>query len=271
MSQKKKSSVERAPGEARYILAVDVGNTNVVVGIFHGEKLLKKWRFVTQARTGDEIGLVLEQLVAGVLKRRGKLSRAVVCSVVPDLTGPYAEACEAVAGRETLVVGPEVETGLEMQYLEPSSVGSDRIVNAVAAHHFYETPAVVVDLGTATTFDLVEKGARYVGGAIAPGIATSAAELFAKAARLEPIRFSPPDRVVGRTTTESLLSGIVFGAADMIDGMIARISRERGITPTVIGTGGLVSLIAPLSGSIQIVDEALSLKGLRLLGEMNPR
>jgi type III pantothenate kinase len=267
-TQKSRSKAGGA-GKAIRLLAIDIGNTTVVIGLFDGDRLLHQWRLATRFLTADEIVPVLEDLIMRATARKTAADRAVLCSVVPDLTDQYREAAGRIADGNTLLIDSSVTTGLEVSYLEPSAVGADRIVNAVAACHYYDPPAVIVDLGTATTFDVVDGSGVYCGGAIAPGVITSARQLYAKAARLTSVELHPPQEAIGKTTADSLRSGIVFGAVDLIDGMITRICRELKGKPVVIATGGLVSTIAPLSRKIQVVDEALSLKGLRVLSELN--
>jgi type III pantothenate kinase len=186
-----------------------------------------------------------------------------MCSVVPTLTGEFAGALTQLAGSPPLIVDHQTDLGIVNRYREPSAVGPDRLANAVAARDLYGAPAIVVDLGTATTFDVVNARGEYLGGIIAPGIATSADVLFRRAARLQRVELAPPKRAIGRSTEESIRSGIVLGNAILIDGLVARIAAEIGAKPLVIATGGYVDLVRGIARSIEVVDLALTLKGLK--------
>ncbi|HEY6867882.1 MAG TPA: type III pantothenate kinase, partial [Candidatus Eisenbacteria bacterium] len=192
---------------------------------------------------------------------------AVLCSVVPALTQPWAEALRRWSGRAPLEVGAATARSLPIRYHDPSAVGADRIANAVAARDLVGTPAIVVDLGTATTFDCVSRSGEYLGGAIAPGVGTSSEELFRRAARIPRVELRRPERALGRTTEESLRAGVVWGAAGLVDALVRRLASEMKGTPQVVATGGWAGVVAPECETVHGVDEALTLKGMRILWE----
>jgi type III pantothenate kinase len=252
------------------LIAIDIGNTTTMLGVFQGKDLVEKWSLTSGiARTADEVAMTVSALcsTSGILVERG--THVTLASVVPSLTGAFKGMASKLFGEDALVVTSETPTGIEICYRDPASVGADRIANAVAASKLHRLPAVVVDLGTATTFDVVTSDMKYLGGAIAPGLVTSAEHLFERGAKLSPIEFRTPTRVIGRSTDESLLSGIMYGAAGQVDEIVRLISQELGERPAVIGTGGLVEVVAPLCKSIEIVDTSLTLQGLRIITEMN--
>ena len=250
------------------LLAIDVGNTTTGVGVFEGDRLTHRWWLTTlRERTADELGLTVLNLMRLDRLSPRRLQAAAISSVVPSQTEPWQEACRRFFGVEALVVGPGVDTGVEIAYPIPEELGADRIVNAAAARHLYGAPVVVVDFGTATTFDVVDAHGRYLGGAIAPGVGISAEALFEHAARLPRVPLSRPPSAIGRTTAESVQSGIVFGFAGQVDALVRRIAREVGVRPRVVATGGLAPLIAPESETIEEVDPVLTLVGLRLVLE----
>lgn len=252
------------------LLVIDIGNTTIKMGVFDGEELVKEWSLTSGgARTADEAAMVLGGLCSssGLALKKG--TRSVVASVVPSLTGAFVKMTKEFLGREALVLTSATKTDIAICYRDPASVGADRIANAVAASKLHGLPAIVVDLGTATTFDVITEDRRYLGGVIAPGLVTSAENLFAKGAKLAPVEFMVPSIVIGRTTEESLLSGIMYGTAGQVDAIVGRIESELGGPAAVIGTGGYVEVIAPLSRTIKVVDPALTLHGLRLIAEMN--
>jgi len=252
------------------LLAVDIGNTTTMLGAFDGERLAAEWSLTSgAARTADEAALLVGGLWSSAGLGASRDTEVVIASVVPTLTAPFERMCRKLFGTEPLVVTSSTKTGIEICYRDPASVGADRIANAVAAARLYSLPAVVVDLGTATTFDVVAKGGKYLGGAIAPGLVTSAENLFSKGAKLFPVEFKPPASAIGRSTEESLLSGIMFGTAGQVDEIVGRIEAELGEEVEVIGTGGFVEVVAPLSKRIRRVDPSLTLNGLRLIAEMN--
>lgn len=252
-------------GAVRGLVAVDIGNSETVVGLFHGRELGGFWRLTSRRETGDEVALRLEALA----RRNGSLAgwSAVLCSVVPALTAPWAEALERLSGREPLEVGAATAKSLPIRYHDRTAVGADRIANAIGARAVYGTPAIVVDLGTATTFDCVSRAGAYLGGIIAPGVVTSAEELFRRAARLPRVELRRPARALGRTTEESLRAGVIWGAAGQVDALVRRLALEMKGTPHVIATGGLARAIAPECETINVVDEALTLKGMQRIWE----
>lgn len=251
------------------LLAVDIGNTTTMIGAFAGEKLVGEWSLTSgRARTQDEALLVVRGLCSELEFDFKSRPKVVIASVVPSLTAAFQGMAEKLFGVKALIVTSETKTDIEICYRDPSSVGADRIANAVAAAGLYSLPAVVVDLGTATTFDVITRDRKYLGGLIAPGLVTSAENLFARGAKLFPVEFRAPSTVIGRSTEESLLSGIMYGTVGQVDGIVRRIEAELGEPPEVIGTGGLVEVIAPLSETIEKVDTSLTLHGLRLIAEM---
>lgn len=254
------------------LLAIDVGNTNIVLGVFDGDRLIESWRLATlRERTADEIGVWVAQLFQHRAIDIGRVHGIVMASVVPPLTGTLMTMAQRYFGMTPLNVDNTVDTGMPLLYKHPAEIGADRIVNAVAAHRLYGRglPLIVVDFGTATTFDVVTARGEYAGGVIVPGITISAEALFEKAARLWRVDIRRPDRVVGKTTAGSIQSGLYFGYLSLVDGMIDRIVAEVGGKPRVIATGGLAELFGGGSQRIEEVDPLLTLKGLRLIDERN--
>jgi len=234
------------------LLAVDVGNSNTVLGLWRGDALERHWRLTTRRdSTSDEVALSVRGLLGD------------------GAAGEGASAARVIFGREPLFIEPGVRTGMPILYEVPQEVGADRIVNAVAAFEAVGGPCIVVDFGTATTFDVVTAKGEYAGGVIVPGIAISAEALFEKAARLWRVEIRRPDRVVGKTTAGSVQSGLYFGYLALVDGMIDRIAAEIGGSPRVIATGGLAELFGGGSEKIEQIDPLLTLKGLRLIDERN--
>ncbi len=252
------------------LLAVDVGNTQTVLGLYDAERLVEHWRVATEAeRTGDELGVVVGQLLE--LRDRGFEDISGVClsSTVPPLVRAYEEFARDYARAPLLVLGPGAKTGIPIVYDDPREVGPDRIANAVAARERYGAPCIVVDFGTSTNFDIVSAAGEYVGGVLAPGIEVSMEALFARAARLVQVDFSPPPSVIGKTTVAGLQSGMVYGFAGQVDGIVRRVRAEIGATAPVVATGGLAELIAPHAETIDTVDPLLTLEGLRLVWDRN--
>lgn len=245
------------------LLAVDVGNSETVVGRFRGETLEDYWRVTSGRATADELTLTLTQLLGGEGARG---AGAAVCSVVPGLTAAWGEALRRVTGAPPVEVGA-VTASIALEVPDPASVGADRIANAVGAIARHGAPAIVVDLGTATTFDCVSAAGAYIGGAIAPGVVTSSEELFRRAARLARVEFRRPERALGRTTEECLRVGVLWGYAALVDGLVRRLVREIGGRPHVIATGGLAPVLAPECETVTAIDEALTLYGMRRLWE----
>ncbi len=250
------------------LLVLDIGNTNVVLGLYDGARLVVHWRLATdKERTADEYAVTVLQLfaLAGIVP--AAVEGAVISSVVPPLTPTFVSLCQGRFGVAPLVVGPETDTGIVVRYEPPTDVGADRIVNAVAAHARYGRSAIVVDFGTATTFDCVTAAGEYLGGAIAPGIGISAEALVQRTSKLPRIEIARPPResVVGRTTAASMQAGIFYGYVGLVDEIVTRMARELGGEPAVVATGGLATLIAPETRTIKDVDELLTLEGLRLI------
>jgi type III pantothenate kinase len=252
------------------LLTIDVGNTNIAFGVFDETRLAHQFRCESaRRRTSDEYAVLVRQMLdmRGVDARQ--IDAGIIASVVPALTDTMVETVRRAFARDPLVVGPKIRSGMPILYENPRDVGADRIVNAVAAYDQIKGAAIVVDFGTATTFDCVSDKGEYLGGVISPGIQISADALFSRAAKLHPVDIAVPPRTIGRNPAASMQSGIVYGYAGLVDGVVARIKAELGSSCPVIGTGGLVRLIAPLTASIDRVDEALTLNGLRLLYERN--
>jgi type III pantothenate kinase len=251
----------------RGLIAVDVGNSDTVVGWFAGREFERLWRLTSRPQTPDEVALGLGLLLSGRIGGAGSAPAAVLCSVVPALTAAWAGGLEQVCGAPPVEVGAESARDLPIRYHDRSAVGADRIANAIAARGLYGTPAIVVDLGTATTFDCISRTGAYLGGVISPGVGTSAEELFRRAARIPRVELRRPERALGRTTEESLRAGVLWGAAGQVDALVRRLALEMKGTPHVIATGGWAALVASECETINVVDEALTLKGMRLVWE----
>lgn len=274
------------------LLTIDVGNTQTVVGLYRtapehnadvvsgtpssgadDSDLVDHWRISTDVdRTSDELAMVLRQLLESaedVLDDEIELHGIAISSGVPFVTGELRQMCEHRFGIEPVVVGPGVKTGLPIRYDNPAEVGADRVANAVGALDRYGGPTVVVDFGTATTFDVISADGAYLGGAIIPGVEVSLDALFGRAAGLRRVELVPPRSVVGRTTMESVQSGVLYGTAAMVDGMIKRIVDELGGSATIVATGGLADVIAPHANTLDHLDPWITLHGLRLIWEKN--
>ena len=255
-----------AERSARQVLLVDAGNTNTVFGVFAGDELVAHFRISTDRdRTADEYGA----LVLPLLERRGLEPAAIdalmVSSVVPPVNSAMARLAEHFFDAEALFVGPGIESGMPIRYDHPEEVGADRIVNSVAARQRYGAPVVVVDFGTATTFDVVNAAGEYTGGIIAPGISISAEALFSRASRLYRVDVLKPDRLVGSNTGAAMQSGIYYGYIGLVDGILCRLKQDLPDLRTVVATGGLAELIAGGSEHIREVDPMLTLFGLKLI------
>jgi type III pantothenate kinase len=248
------------------LLAVDVGNTQTALGLFDGDELREHWRLATdRERTGDELGV----LIMGLLDP-DEVDGVCLSSTVPALVRSYELVAERWLRARLLAIGPGVKTGSAIRYDDPREVGPDRIVNAVAAVERYGGPCIVVDFGTSTNFDVISAEGEYVGGVLAPGVEISMDALFARAARLFRVDFAAPPAVIGKTTGASLQSGLVYGFAGQVDGIVARIREELGADAPAIGTGGLAELIAPHARTIERIDPFLTLVGLSAVWQRNP-
>ena len=256
------------------LLAIDVGNTNIVLGVFDGQALVESWRLQTvRERTADELGLLVDGLFAHSHIDRDRIRGIILGSVVPPLTGTMCAMVQRYFGVAAMIVEPALNTGMPILYEHPAEVGADRIVNGVAAYQRYGRgsgrPLVVVDFGTATTFDAITPVGEYLGGAISPGIQISADALFQRAARLPRIDVRKPARVVGQTTVGAMESGLFYGYVGMVEGLVRRMSDELGGHAMCIATGGLAEVIAPETSLIEHVDPDLTLQGLRIVWERN--
>jgi len=252
------------------LIAVDIGNTNIKVGVFEGERLTATWNLATDThKTSDEYGGTLLNLMERESVLPSKITGVVLCGVVPPLLHTFVQLCTKYLHSKPLIVEAGVKTGIRICLDNPREVGPDRVVGAVAAQNLYGKPLVVIDLGTATTFDVVSKEGDYLGGAIAPGIGIANEALFARTAVLPRIELARPKQVIGRNTVSAMQSGIIFGYIDLIEGMIRRIERELGSKVKVVATGGQAYPFAEEIPSIDVVDPNLTLKGLRLIYEMN--
>jgi len=258
------------------LLAIDVGNTNIVLGVFDGATLGESWRLATlRERTSDEVGILVTHLFARSGIAIDSVDGIILSSVVPPLTRTMEEMAERYFGQSPLTVDPGTNTGMPVLYSPPSDVGADRVVNAVAAYEAYgratRSPVIVVDFGTATTFDAISASGEYLGGVICPGIGISADALFQRAARLPRVDVRKPPAVIGRTTVTSMQSGLFFGYVSMVDGIVARMRAELegGDRAACVATGGMAEILASETTSIQRVDKDLTLQGLRLIWEKN--
>ena len=254
------------------LLVIDVGNTNIVLGVYRGDRLITDWRIRTERNTTeDEFNLLASGLFAGQGISSDQIDRTVISCVVPPMVTILDSFCQKYLGHCPNWVNAASYDGMPILFLNPREVGADRIVNAVAAYHIYRTSLVVIDFGTATTFDAISPQGEYIGGIISPGIMIAAEALFQKASKLPRVEiFSPPERVIGNTTIHGIQSGIIYGYAGLVDGVVTRMRREMGTDPKIVATGGLAELIAGVTDSIDTVNRDLTLEGLRIISdEMN--
>jgi len=252
------------------LLTIDIGNTNITLGLYQGEELGPRWRLSTDhERMPDEYGLQIVGLLSHAGKTPADLSGICLASVVPPLTSKIIQACQQYLSQNPLVVDTGVKTGVRIRYENPRAVGADRIVDAAAVKHLYGGPACVVDFGTGTTFDAISAEGDYLGGAIAPGIGIAAEALYLRAAKLPRVDLRKPPGVIGRNTVHAMQSGLFFGYIGLVEGMVTRFRQELGPEMKVIFTGGLAEIIAEETRMIQIVAPWLTLDGLRIVWEMN--
>jgi len=254
------------------LLTIDIGNTNITMGLYEGDTLGYRWRLATDnERMPDEYGLQ----ISGMLQHGGcsprQLSGICLASVVPPLTGRITKACDIYLGKAPLIIDEDIDTGIEIFYNPPNAVGADRIVDAVAVKKLYGGPACIVDFGTATTFDAITKEGNYLGGAISPGIGIAADALFQRTAQLPRVEIKRPPSAIGANTVHAIQAGLLFGYVALVEGMVARFKKELGNEMKVIATGGLAEIVASETNVIDIIAPWLTLEGLRILWELNQK
>ena len=252
--------------ESIMLLVFDIGNTNIVLGLYDSSTLVHHWRIATdRQKTGDDYGMLIYSLFSYHGKNFKQIKGVIISSVVPPLTVPISRMITRYLDIEPLIVEPGIKTGINIKYENPQQVGADRIVNAVAAHDKYPGALIVIDFGTATTFDAITADGDYLGGAISPGIGISAEALFQKAAKLPRIELAKPPAVIARNTVASMQAGIIYGYVGLVDEITGRMKEELGSNPKVVATGGLANLIAEESKQIDVIEPFLTLEGLRII------
>lgn len=251
------------------LLVIDVGNTNTVLGIFKDKQLIKNWRIRTERNaTEDEVFVLITSLFSGSGIQLDAVEKTIISSVVPPVVPIYESFCRKFLNHNPAWVDAKTAAGMPIRYGNPSEVGADRIVNAVAGFHQFKTSLIIIDFGTATTFDYVSGKGEYIGGAIAPGVMTASEALFRNASKLPRVELNtPPESVIGLNTIDSIKSGLIYGYAAMVDGMVARMKKEVKQNPKVIATGGLAPVMQNISETIEAVVPDLTLTGLRIIGE----
>ncbi len=249
------------------LLVIDVGNTNTVIGVYEGKHLVEDWRIRTERHTTeDEFNILATNLFSGSNIHSRDIHKTIISCVVPPMVTILDSFCRKYLGHSPDWVDAKSATNMPIRYGNPSEVGADRIVNAVAAFQKYQTSLIVIDFGTATTFDSISEQGEYLGGAISPGILIASEALFMKASKLPRVEiFVPPEKVIGKDTASSIKAGIIFGYAGLVDGMVKRMTREMGTSPRVIATGGLADLMYQVSETIEAVEPNLTLEGLRII------
>jgi type III pantothenate kinase len=252
------------------LLAIDIGNTNIVLGLYQEKNLITHWRLATQAeRTSDEYGVIISQLIDYSGHGLEQISAIAVSCVVPPMLTTAQELADKFFHIEPLIVGPGIKTGMPILYENPKDVGADRIVNGIAAYEKFHDACIIVDFGTATTIDLISKKGEYIGGAIAPGLSISLEALFQRASKLPRIEIVKPKEVIGRNTIHSIQAGIFYGYVGLVEGIVRRMRADFAPRAKVVATGGLAPLVASECSSIEAVDEFLTLDGLRIVHERN--
>ena len=249
------------------IVVFDVGNSEITIGIFEGEELVSHWRLTTAApRTADELAILIRSITGDAIASSKGVTGSAICSVVPAITPMLAEACEMCFGRKPVTIDARAKLPVKLDVEEPFTVGADRIANTLAASRLYKRDAIVVDLGTATTYDCITANGTFLGGVIQPGVMISADTLFRRTAQLPATDIVPPKRVIARRTDECIRAGVFYGAVDSIDGIVRRIKKEwpNKTAPLVLATGGMAESIQPHSSELELVDPFLTLKGIRL-------